>query len=72
MRYAKEVGITAETHGFCPHSMRVTFGTNAWEHGADIVDIQKTLGHANVATTRSYLRMRDEKLGDSPVFKAQY
>jgi integrase/recombinase XerD len=72
MKYAKEIGITADTHGFCVHSMRVTFGTNAWEHGADIVDIQQTLGHANVATTRSYLRMRRENLADSPVFKAQY
>ena len=72
MHYAWQAGITNDTHGFCAHSMRVTFGTNAWEHGADIVDIQKTLGHANVATTRSYLRMRNENLVYSPVFKVGY
>jgi site-specific recombinase XerD len=72
LHYAKQIGITIDTHGFCVHSMRVTLGTNAWEHGADIVDIQKTLGHANISTTRGYLRQRKESLERSPSFKVKY
>ena len=72
MHYAKKVGITDQTHGFCVHSLRVTAGTNSWEHGADIVDIQKMLGHSNISTTRGYLRTRKENLERSPSYKVQY
>jgi site-specific recombinase XerD len=72
LHYAKQIGITVDTRGFCVHSMRVTFGTNAWEQGADIVDIQKSLGHSNISTTRSYLRARGDSLERSPTLKVKY
>ena len=71
-RYGEQVGITFNTHGFCVHSLRVTSATKAWENGANIVDIQHWLGHANITTTRSYFRQRDERIEQSPSFKISY
>ena len=39
--YAKQVGITLDTHGFCVHSLRATAATNALEHKADIAKVQE-------------------------------
>jgi integrase/recombinase XerD len=54
MCYARQVGITLDTHGFCVHSLRATAATNALDHKADIAKVQEWLGHANVSTTRLY------------------
>jgi integrase/recombinase XerD len=53
------------------HALRVTAGTNALNHQADIAKVQEWLGHANIATTRIYdhRRTRPE---DSPTFKVTY
>jgi integrase/recombinase XerD len=52
LHYAKQVGITNDTHGFCVHSLRATAATNSLQNGADIAEVQQWLGHANVSTTR--------------------
>lgn len=39
-----------------PHQMRRLFATDLAERGADILVIQETLGHANVATTSIYVK----------------
>ena len=44
LHYAKQVGITADTHGFCVHSGRATAATNALENKADIGRVQEWLG----------------------------
>ncbi|WP_305910356.1 tyrosine-type recombinase/integrase (plasmid) [Methylomarinum sp. Ch1-1] len=69
--YAKQVGITVDTHGFCVHSLRATAATNALDHKADIAKVQEWLGHANVSTTRLYDK-RNSRPEDSPSFKVEY
>jgi integrase/recombinase XerD len=53
------------------HALRATAATNALDHDADIAKVQEWLGHANIATTRTYdhRRTRPE---DSPTFKVAY
>lgn len=71
MCYAKQVGITLDTHGFCVHSLRATAATNALDHKADIAKVQEWLGHANVSTTRLYDK-RHSQPEDSPSFTVEY
>jgi integrase/recombinase XerD len=58
LHYAKKVGITNDTDGFCVHSLRATAATNSLQNGADIAEVQQWLGHANVSTTRLYDKRR--------------
>lgn len=69
MHYCKRLGIAAE--GLGPHALRTTSATSALFNGADIVQVQEWLGHANISTTRLYDRrkMRPE---DSPTFRVKY
>jgi integrase/recombinase XerD len=71
MAYARQVGITLDTHGFCVHSLRATAATNALDHKADIAKVQEWLGHANVSTTRLYDK-RNSRPEESPSFKVEY
>jgi len=66
-RYAENIGISRDMHGFCVHSLRATAATNALANGADIAKVQEWLGHANVATTRMYDK-RSTRPEDSPTF----
>jgi len=71
LRYAREVGIAADVHGFCVHSLRATAATNALENGADIAKVQEWMGHAHIFTTRIYDH-RDHKPEESPTFRVRY
>jgi integrase/recombinase XerD len=44
--------------GYSPYSMRATCITTALEHGAKLEDVQRTVGHADPATTQLYDRGR--------------
>jgi site-specific recombinase XerD len=70
-KYAEKTGIAEETIGVSPHAMRVTAVSNARDHGADLDDLQHWAGHANISTTRLYIR-RQAKPEDSPTFKVRY
>jgi integrase/recombinase XerD len=69
--YGARVGINADVHGFCVHSLRATAATNALAHNSDIAKVQEWLGHANIATTRLYDR-RQSRPEESPTFKVEY
>jgi integrase/recombinase XerD len=70
-RYAHETGIADVVHGVCVHSLRATAATNALAHAADIAEVQKWLGHADISTTRMYDK-RQSRPEDSPTFKVKY
>ena len=69
MHYAQKAGI--DMNKFHPHSLRATAATNSLNHGADIVEVQKWLGHVNIQTTRIYDH-RESDDAKSPTFKISY
>ena len=66
MYYAQKAGI--DINKFHPHSLRATAATNALNNNADIVEVQKWLGHANIQTTRIYDH-REQDDANAPTFK---
>ena len=53
------MGLPTGTDGVSPHRLRHAHATHALEHGhTPIPLVRATLGHASVATTRTYLHAR--------------
>ena len=44
-----------------PHKMRSTCATNLYDKTSDIYLVQEVLGHSNIANTRRYARVNDDK-----------
>ena len=61
---AKEVGIEKK---ISPHILRHSFATHLIENGANIISIQKMMGHENIVTTEKYLHVKKKHLIDSVI-----
>ena len=59
---AIEIGLKKK---ISPHVLRHSFATHLIENGANIISIQKMMGHENIATTEKYLHVKKKYLIDS-------
>ena len=50
-----------------PHTLRLSFATHLIENGADIISIQKMMGHENVVTTEKYLHVNKKHLVETVI-----
>ena len=65
-KIVKELGLTAGIKkNVCPHVIRHTTATIALQRGMSVTEIQRMLGHKNVATTMIYAEVADEMVKQS-------
>ena len=60
-----EIADRAGVENVHPHRFRRTFATKLAKRGMDIQEIQKLLGHSNIATTMEYICTDDENVKSS-------
>lgn len=60
--YIKLAGIQVDA---TPHTLRHTFASDLLRNGANLVQIQRMLGHSNIATTQIYTHTTDSELREA-------
>jgi len=61
--YVKEVEIKTPV---TPHTLRHSFAVHQLNHGADLQNVQRLLGHANITTTQMYTRLANAAADRAP------
>jgi len=60
--YIKLAGIPVDA---TPHTLRHSFASDLLRNGANLIQVQKMLGHSNVATTQIYTHVTDDELREA-------
>lgn len=58
----KQLGLDIGVPNLSPHKIRHSFATHMLNHGADILTLQKLLGHSDASTTEIYTHVLSDKL----------
>lgn len=65
-RYSNVLG-----RNISPHKLRATYGTRIYEETKDIVMVQECMGHANIETSRIYVRGKKNSIKQASEIMAQ-